>query len=92
MIPGQVPSYEMQLNTRDSYNPWIEHGVMRSLLDNQIVVDAGCGNMRLDDPCVIRMDISLTPFVDIVGDLHRLPFKAESIDFLFSLAVFEHLE
>jgi SAM-dependent methyltransferase len=65
--------------------------VIQSLCDNQIVLDAGSGNMALDDPCIIRMDVQLTPYVDLVGDLHALPFKPECLDFVFSLAVVEHL-
>lgn len=83
--------HESELSLREGYNPWIEQMIMQSLTDGQVVVDAGSGNMRLDDPCVIRMDIKLTPYVDIVGDLHALPFKPASIDFIFALAVFEHL-
>jgi len=47
--------------------------------------------MALDDPCIIRMDVKLGPYVDIVGDAHALPFLPESIDYILSLAVFEHL-
>jgi SAM-dependent methyltransferase len=65
--------------------------VLQSLADNQVVVDVGSGNMNLDDPCIIRMDVKLTPYVDVVGDAHHLPFKPASVDFVFALAVFEHL-
>ncbi len=37
------------------------------------------------------MDITLTPFVDVVGDAHALPFLPGTFDFIFSLAVIEHL-
>jgi SAM-dependent methyltransferase len=83
--------HEADLMVRDGYNPWIEQMIMQSLTDKQIVVDAGCGDMSLDDPCVVRMDVKLTPYVDIVGDLHAMPFKPSSLDFVFALAVFEHL-
>ncbi|MBU1661438.1 MAG: methyltransferase domain-containing protein [Chloroflexi bacterium] len=83
--------HERELIVRDEYNPWIERMIMQSLTDNQVVVDAGSGNMLLDDPCVIRMDVKLTPHVDVVGDLHAFPFKSSSVDFVFALAVFEHL-
>ena len=83
--------HEGVLTTRKGYDPWIHRMIIQSLADNQIVVDAGCGDMVLDDPCIIRMDIKLTPYVDVVGDLHALPFRPASIDFIFALAVFEHL-
>jgi SAM-dependent methyltransferase len=83
--------HEQDLVVRTGYNPWIERMIMQSLTDAQVVVDAGSGNMQLDDPCIIRMDVKLTPYVDVVGDLHALPFKPASIDFIFALAVVEHL-
>ncbi len=83
--------YEDSLIVRDGYDPWIHRMVIQSLADNQIILDAGCGDMTLDDPCIIRMDIKLTPYVDVVGDLHALPFRPGSLDYVFSLAVFEHL-
>jgi SAM-dependent methyltransferase len=47
--------------------------------------------MTLDDPCIIRMDVHLTAHVDLVADVHALPFLPESLDYIFSLAVVEHL-
>ncbi len=95
MFPdGRIPVYTHQndLTVRKGYDPWIHRVVIQSLLDDQIILDVGSGNMSLDDPCIIRMDITLTPYVDIVADLHALPFLPNSIDYIFSLAVFEHLE
>lgn len=83
--------HEGDLMLREGYDPWIYRMILQSLTDNQVAVDAGCGNMRLDDPCLIRMDVKLTPYVDLVADLHAMPFKAESLDYVFSLAVVEHL-
>jgi hypothetical protein len=37
------------------------------------------------------MDVTLNPHVDLVGDVHRLPFRDASVDFAFGGAVFEHL-
>ena len=42
-------------------------------------------------PNVIRMDIVRTPYVDVVGDAHAPPFLPGSFDYVFSLAVIEHL-
>ena len=90
---GRVPEiqHEADLPICSSYNPWIHRVILQSLLDNQIVVNIGSGNMALDDPCVIRMDVTLSPYVDLVADAHALPFLPESIDYIFSLAVYEHL-
>ena len=94
MYPGGgIPeiTHEASLQIRDTYDPWVHRIILQSLLDNQIVLELGSGNMALDDPCIIRMDIALTPYVDLVADAHALPFLPESIDYIFSLAVFEHL-
>ena len=94
MFPdSSIPTYQHQvgLQVRTSYDPWVHRVILQSLLDNQIVIEIGAGNMALDDPCIIRMDVTLTPYVDVVGDVHHLPFLPESVDYIFSLAVFEHL-
>jgi uncharacterized protein YbaR (Trm112 family) len=88
---GTNIEHEGELVLREGYDPWVNRLIMQSLADDQVVIDCGCGNMRLDDPCIIRMDYKLTPYVDVVGDIHALPFRRDSIDFFFSLAVFEHL-
>ena len=94
MFPdGSIPEvqHESELLIRQSYDPWVHRVILQSLLDDQVILDIGSGNMALDDPCIIRMDVMLSPYVDIVADAHFLPFLPESIDYIFSLAVFEHL-
>jgi uncharacterized protein YbaR (Trm112 family) len=88
---GTNIEHEGELLVRQGYDPWVPSLIMQSFADDQITVDFGCGNMTLDDPCIIRMDCRLTPHVDVVGDVHRLPFRPNTIDFFFGLAVFEHL-
>jgi uncharacterized protein YbaR (Trm112 family) len=94
MMPGVDPAdirHEAPLVVREGYDGWIHRMVLQSLADDQIVIDAGSGNMKLNDPCLIRMDVTLTPYVDLVADLHALPFKSESVDYIFSCAVVEHV-
>lgn len=94
MLPGGAYSeieHQYHLNVETTYAPWVHRMILQSLTDQQVVLDAGSGNMQLDDPCIIRMDIKYTPYVDLVGDLHALPFLPESLDYIFALAVFEHL-
>ncbi|HSF20304.1 MAG TPA: methyltransferase domain-containing protein [Vicinamibacteria bacterium] len=83
--------HESELGVREGYDPWLHRMIIQSLNDDQVVLEFGSGNMSLDDPCIIRMDVKLTPHVDLVADLHSLPFKPGTIDFAFGLAVFEHL-
>jgi uncharacterized protein YbaR (Trm112 family)/SAM-dependent methyltransferase len=94
MFPdGSVPEivHQAELQVRPTYDPWVHRAILQSLNDDQVVLDVGSGNVSLDDPNIIRMDITLTQYVDLVADLHALPFLPGSVDYIFSLAVFEHL-
>lgn len=94
MLPDPTrppPLNDSETLMRSGYDPWLHRMVLQSLSDAQVVVEIGCGNMALDDPCIIRTDVALTPHVDLVADVHALPFKPGTIDFLFGLAVLEHL-
>ena len=84
-------AHEGDLPVRDGYSPWKERVVLRSLTDGQVALDFGAGRQSLDDPCVIRMDLHLHQHVDVVGDVHHLPFRDGVIDFAFGGAVMEHL-
>ena len=94
MFPdGRIPEikHESELTVRQTYDPWVHRVILQSLLDHQVVLEVGSGNLALDDPCIIRMDVLLSPYVDLVADVHALPFLPESLDYIFSLAVVEHL-
>ncbi|HEX6292571.1 MAG TPA: methyltransferase domain-containing protein [Herpetosiphonaceae bacterium] len=94
MLPdASIPEtqYQHELDIRQGYDPWLHRVVLQSLPASAIILDMGSGNMALNLPNVIRMDVTLTPYVDVVGDTHALPFLPESFDFIFSLAVIEHL-
>jgi uncharacterized protein YbaR (Trm112 family)/SAM-dependent methyltransferase len=94
MFPGGgFPSvqHESELVSIGTYYPWIHRLVIQSLLDDQVVIELGAGENAVDDPCIIRTDVRWTPHTDVVCDAHFLPFRSECADFIFSLAVFEHL-
>lgn len=94
MLPdASIPEtqYQHDLDVRQNYDPWLHRTVLQSLPPNAIVLDMGAGNMALNLPNVIRMDVTLTPYVDVVGDTHALPFLPGTFDYIFSLAVIEHL-
>jgi uncharacterized protein YbaR (Trm112 family)/SAM-dependent methyltransferase len=90
---GSVPhiQHEHELVVRLGYDPWEHRVLMQSMPPNAIILDIGAGNMAVNLPNVIRMDVTLTPYVEVVGDAHALPFLPESIDYILSLAVVEHL-
>lgn len=90
--PGHNPlPTDTALPVHDGYDDWIHRTVMESLLPDAVILEVGTGNMARSLPNVIRMDVTLTPHVDIVGDVHALPFLSSRLDFIFALAVIEHL-
>jgi SAM-dependent methyltransferase len=56
-----------------------------------IALHLGSGNVPCYNPRVISMDILPNENVDLVAEAEALPFADNSIDFVFSDAVFEHL-
>lgn len=90
-IEGADVEHEGDLGVRGGYSRWKERIILKSLTDAQVALDFGAGRQSLDDPCIIKMDITYNAYVDVVGDLHALPFKSESIDFAFGGAVMEHV-
>ncbi len=59
-------------------------------LTKQIVVDAGCGNHRIDED-IICLDIFDYDAADIICDLCALPFKDNSVDAFVTRGVLEHV-
>ncbi len=91
LLPEGEPRTLAHSVPRHGYFPWIHRHVLTSLTSAAITLDLGAGDMALDHPNIVRMDIFLSPHVDVVGDSHALPFRDEAFDFVFSLAVLEHL-
>src|SRR6185436_3112405 len=79
------------LPERHGYDVWIPRTLVESLPADGVVLEIGAGNMAASRPNLIRLDVTLTPHVDVVGDAHALPFRPDVFDFMFSLAVLEHL-
>lgn len=70
-----------------NYSKWIHHYLNPT---TDIVVDAGCGNHRVDEN-VICMDLFDYDAVDIVCNLDSLPFKRNSVDAFVTRSVLEHV-
>jgi uncharacterized protein YbaR (Trm112 family)/SAM-dependent methyltransferase len=88
---GALVEHEAHLGVRDGYTAWKDRVIVQSLSDAQVVLDFGAGRQALDDPCIIRMDLTFNRWVDVVGDVQALPFLPGSIDFAFGGAVMEHV-
>lgn len=82
--------HEGELTVWDGYFAPVQE-MISSLASDQLVLDIGAGNRRMSDARVIRMDVLWTPYVDVIGDAHALPFRDGVLDFVLAAAVWEHL-
>jgi len=82
--------HERELTVWDGYFSSVQQ-MLDSLAADQVVLDVGAGNRRLEDPRVVRMDVVWTPHVDVIGDAHALPFRDGCLAFVLASAVWEHL-
>lgn len=61
-----------------------------SLSEETVNLSIGGGPKRIAEH-ITNLNIGLFPNVDVVGDAHALPYADDSLDFIHSDAVFEHL-
>ena len=83
---NKIRSYDYR--TKHSLNA--EQTITKNLNRNAVCVSIGGGPVRTHEQ-FINLNIGLFPNVDIVGDGHQLPYKNNSVDAVYSNAVFEHL-
>jgi SAM-dependent methyltransferase len=67
-----------------------EQSLFKGLKKKSVCLSVGGGPQRQYKE-LLNLNISNFPNVDIVGDAHLLPFKDQSVDRVYSVAVFEHL-
>lgn len=75
------------------FDPWSQRRIRRFLEaygPDARIVDIGSSS-RLLDSRVIRFDIDRGSDVQVVGDGHQLPFRAESLDGVLLTGVLEHV-
>lgn len=82
--------HEDELEVRDGFNAEIQQFI-DTLPPDHIILDIGAGCRDTPDPRVVRMDVMRTPYVDVVGDAHALPFRDDAVHIVHAAAVFEHL-
>jgi SAM-dependent methyltransferase len=67
----------------------------KALLDivpaNEVVLNLGAGPTEISDRA-INVDIAPYKNVDVIADVHNLPFKADSVGGVISVAMLEHVE
>jgi len=54
---------------------------------NAKILDVGCGERRLNLPRILNLDVTRNECVDVLADVHHLPFKNN----VFDLIICEHL-
>lgn len=57
-----------------------------------LILDNGCGLRNFYYPNVVNLDIVDYPTTDVISIGEKLPFKSNSFDAVFSLAVLEHVK
>ena len=62
-----------------------------ALPPSALIVDLGSSLRRLS-PNIVCLDLIPTPGVDLVGDLHRIPLRADALDAIICTGVLEHVE
>lgn len=60
-------------------------------LKDGLILDCGAGNRKIHLPNVINYEIVAFPSTDVLGVGEKLPFKDNTFDAIFSLAVLEHV-
>lgn len=65
--------------------------IASKLAGDAVILDVGGGKRQLGDARYINLDYSSLEEPDIYGDGCRLPFRDESIDFVYTAAVLEHV-
>lgn len=83
---NQLRSYDYR--TKSSKEA--EHALFQNTDNKSICLSIGGGPQRQHRQ-LLNLNISNFPNVDIVGDAHILPFKSNTVDCIYSNAVFEHL-
>jgi uncharacterized protein YbaR (Trm112 family)/SAM-dependent methyltransferase len=90
--PGITPQVSLpgELEVFGGYEPFVQQ-LLDSLPPDEPILDIGAGNRSVSDPRIVRMDFVRTPWLDVVGDAHALPFRDASLGLVYTTAVFEHL-
>ena len=63
-----------------------------ALASGKLVLELGAGNDACESPSLMKTDAFLySKNLDCLADAHKLPFADSTFDYVYSLAVFEHL-
>ena len=93
-----IKPYEIGINETESANEWGEDSDITNLIkENNLILNIGAGYRKdpkryFSYPNVINTEVFNYPTTYIVCDGDNLPFKDNSFDVVFSLAVLEHVK
>ena len=85
-IVDMISAPSLNLNTSNKIKE-----LLKIIGKQKKVLDLGSGKKRVA-PEAINIDIVFSPNVDIIGNIHNLPFKDEYFDLLIARAVLEHVK
>lgn len=77
---------------RSIYSEWYQQVTAALVSGKTLEIGGGTGNFKELYPDVITTDIVFLPWLDVVLDAHRLPYKNESLANVVLLDVLHHLE
>jgi SAM-dependent methyltransferase len=88
----QSPVYKKQIpvNRGGEFLPRF-YEIMKTLPEDAVVLDVGGGKRQIDDARYVNMEYSRFEEPDVLGDGTKLPFRNESVDFVYTAAVLEHV-
>jgi SAM-dependent methyltransferase len=65
--------------------------IIRDIAPNGIILDLGGGKRQIEDSRYLNLEYSKFEEPDLFGDGTNLPFRNETIDFVYTAAVLEHV-
>lgn len=77
--------------SNNGYPPTVLTRLEETFARGGIALDVGAGRRSFGADGLVQLEICTYPFTDVVNQGELLPFRDESFDFVFSLAVTEHV-
>ncbi|CAN1563389.1 AdoMet_MTases domain containing protein [Rhabdaerophilaceae bacterium] len=88
----EIPSYRksQNINRGGAFHSRF-YEILASLPPDAVVIDVGGGKRQIADERYINLEYSRFEEPDLFGDGTKLPFRSNSVDFVYTAAVLEHV-